>query len=606
MCECDFAVGPIGRKWNVFSLLYRLFRVSANVELKKEAIIAIAVFAKSREFVNEMWRWIRCALLLVRFSSYFLPTPPSLLTLHIPPPLSHSPFSHQNFEVLRVIETEYRQEVKYLDRHSLTLAFVKLLSVLFSQTDPSLLSSSSERRGVEKAIDFVRILRFCEDVFAALPDLKCEREHDRWRLCKLCLQIFRSVVTCYVPKYDLLKGGKRLAEPHSPGLHLMDQFLSCDSPILRRLKHVLVTAAVGEPLDPNQMEESEGGDEVVNRGLSQERDVEWGYMYEEAVAASLSLTLAILLKQKDHFDVVRVVDNPPSAFQPFHSLLLSFIGSVASFVNYQFNEEICLNTLRILDYVSVHASPEELVRHIPNREGFYESFQHRLLTEDPSGDSESDAEFDEFCDIYAERHVQSAAVRLLLNSLHLRGLNLSLFLLGFRRNTNSKGMYVLMDVSTLEEVIVLATAAAPHPSTLSLPSSSSSSSSSSSASPPSPSARSNLGTLCLDLLTRLCSASLTSAAVLSHLRTVKEFPPLMSEFQTISQEVPATVTYLAASPLSSSTLLPELHSLIRNLMQMALYWRIVAADIYAGEHAGRGGREMERKKRECAFVCVCV
>jgi hypothetical protein len=51
--------GPIGRKWNVFSLLYRLFRVSGNVELKREAILAIAVFAKSKEFVNEMWRWIR-------------------------------------------------------------------------------------------------------------------------------------------------------------------------------------------------------------------------------------------------------------------------------------------------------------------------------------------------------------------------------------------------------------------------------------------------------------------------------------------------------------------------------------------------------------------
>jgi hypothetical protein len=470
--------------------------------------------------------------------------------------------SHQNFEVLKAIESEYRQESKYLDRHSLSLAFLKLLSLLFSRTDPSLLSSSSERRGVEKAIDFVSVLKFAESLFSVFHDLRCEREWDRWKLCKFCFHIFRAVITCYVPKYDLLKGGNRLAEPYSAGLYLMSQFLTYDTPLLLRLKYVLMTAAGGGPLDPNHMDEADA--DSSNRGLPLERDGEWGLMYEEAVAACLSLICAILLKQSDHFDVVRRADNPPRSFKPFHSHLLSFIGFVTAFVNYQFNDGICLDVLRILDYVSVHTASEDLVRQIPNQKGFFENFQMRLLVEDASSDPDSSLE--ECDDIHAERMVRSAAVRLLLNSLSLRGLNLSLFLLGFRRNSNEPNVYVLCDYRALDVIIVLATSAA--------------SSSSSSSSSPSP--RTNLSTMCLDLLVRLCSTPYASSAVLERLRTVKDFYPLMDTFHTITESIPSTITTIGNTSLSSPTLLPTLYSLIRDMKQMAYYWRIVASEMYFG------------------------
>ena len=441
--------GDRRREWGVLELLFGLFTAAIPADFKAEVVRTIAVFAKSREIIPQIWSLLeRSQVLQARGAG-------------------------SNGQ-LRGMAMELEYERVSDPEYPITRAFLGLLRELWRNGGPQMHRSvgtdgvSGMGMGGEGAVDvLISSLYFVRHVFDHFQGFEYRHTADRWKIAALSLEIFHVILDSYdpSPSVDLVpsrattqsgSNGLRKGDSSSgmvtyrlidsPGKVLMADFLS--GALVHQLEVILRVAAGGEGAFSDA--EDEGMAPVQTRGapLEEAREGLCGEDYEHAVRLALGVIDMIVVKREPFLRVLRMADNPPQITAEVHELMHRSIVDIAWFVDYAYDDEICLYAVRILSRMSLRCRNLVSILRQEQRRGdtIIRKISERLLMEEAQP---VDSDGKENSGVQFYNSVRFWILRMLLENLDRPRPNLTHFLLEMPQTLSASSSSALLPAITV-------------------------------------------------------------------------------------------------------------------------------------------------------------
>ena len=242
-------------------------------------------------------------------------------------------------------------------------------------------------------------------------------------------------------------------------MKLLEKLLAGD--LMSQVHFIIKAAAVGtseteafkEKLLPLEVERGSGG----------------ALEYEKALRLTLKLVSILLEKRDDFLRVLRWAENPVNA-SDVCVILNECVEYLPYFVNYPYDDEVCLFSVRIMKNVCQRNScavVKMMIRRPDRERKILTAFHKRLLLEEAL-DQEELEEIEQEGAVgrgggdgsnrrALNDSVRYALLRMILDCIHQPSLNISHFLLGFRTHSDTPGgrknALVMYDENALGSII---------------------------------------------------------------------------------------------------------------------------------------------------------